>query len=55
LEKLLNNIESDLPAAIDWLVLSRPVGSEVLILPTYTAMNEIREVLSKHTKMEPVS
>lgn len=48
------HIEPDLKTAIDWLVESRPVGSEVLVLPTYTAMNDIRSVLARVTQVEVV-
>lgn len=47
-------VESDIRGALDNLVSSRPEGSEVYVLPTYTAMNDIRSVLGKVTEVEKI-
>jgi UDP-N-acetylmuramyl tripeptide synthase len=47
--------EPDLQHGIKRLVRSAEEGEEVYILPTYTALNEVRGVLSKLTHMESIS
>ena len=42
-----------LPRALDAFVESLPVGSTGYILPTYTAMLELREILTRHGVLQP--
>jgi UDP-N-acetylmuramyl tripeptide synthase len=49
-----SNLAPDFKAAIRELVQSMRVGETAYILPTYTAMLEIRKLLSKKTQMEEV-
>jgi hypothetical protein len=49
----LIRVEPELRAAIDGALAALPVGATLFVLPTYTAMLELREELAKRGWVRP--
>ena len=48
-------VRPDLAKAVEELIEQTPVGETAYILPTYTAMNELRKILATQTKLKKVT
>ena len=53
IDPALITVQPDLAAAFDAAVAQAPSGAEVTLLPTYTAMLELREALVDRGVLKP--